>query len=71
MGTRSRTFDLPGSSGPVADKSYAVKMTDKEKKHFEQLIRNAKSLAEIAKLEKDFNEGKLPELGAGGDRMEE
>lgn len=35
-------------------------MTDKEKKRVEALIRNAKSLQEISRLEKDLNEGRIP-----------
>ncbi|KAH0541302.1 U2 snRNP complex subunit [Glutinoglossum americanum] len=75
MGVKSRTFDvggvLPGASGK-ADKQYRVKLTDKEKKNVEQMIRNAKSLQEITRLEKELNEGRIP-AGAivGDDAMEE
>ncbi len=74
MGVKSRTFDIPASSiangtASAGDKSYRVKLTDKEKKRVEALIRSAKSLQEIARLEKELNEGKIP-VG-GGDEMEE
>ncbi|KAK3174484.1 U2 snRNP complex subunit [Lepraria neglecta] len=74
MGIKSRTFDIPSTSlanGTVnsGDKSYRVKLTDKERKRVEALIRSAKSLQEITRLEKELNEGRIP---AGGvDEMEE
>ncbi|KAL8949640.1 MAG: hypothetical protein Q9222_004265 [Ikaeria aurantiellina] len=77
MGIKSRTFDIPGTSaaGPnglqPGDKNYRVKLTDKEKKRVEALIRNAKSLQEITRLEKELNEGRIPAGGGDDDRMEE
>ncbi|KAG7004954.1 hypothetical protein G7Y79_00022g051750 [Physcia stellaris] len=75
MGIKSRTFDIPSVSGIAngvipGDKSYRVKLTEKEKKHVEALIRNAKSLQEITRLEKELNEGRIPG-GGGGDKMDE
>ena len=80
MGIKSRTFDIPsaglanGSTASTGEKAYRVKLTEKEKKRVETLIRNAKSLAEITRLEKELNEGRIP-AGAGrggeGDEMEE
>ncbi len=73
MGIKSKTFDIPGTAaalnGRQGDKAYRVKLTDKEKKRIEEMIRNAKSLQEITRLEKELNEGKIPQ-GAGGDAME-
>ena len=74
MGIKSRTFDIPSAplaNGTVSsgDKSYRVKLTDKEKKRVEALIRSAKSLQEITRLEKELNEGRIP--AGGGDEMEE
>ena len=75
MGVKSRTFDVPSSSfanGSVSsssDKVSRVKLTEKERKRVETLIRNAKSLQEIARLEKELNEGRIP--GGGGDEMED
>ena len=74
MGIKSRTFDVPSSGlangiSSSTDKVSRVKLTDKEKKRVESLIRNAKSLQEIARLEKELNEGRIP--GGGEDEMEE
>lgn len=73
MGVKSRTFDVPSSvngsssvSGGQSDKVYRVKLTEKEKKRVEHLIKNARSLQEIAKLEKELNEGRVPGGGGGG-----
>ena len=76
MGIKSRTFDvggaLPdGASTSRADKQYRVKLTDKEKKRIEEMIRNAKSLAEITRLEKELNEGRIPAGAMEDDAMEE
>ena len=77
MGIKSRTFDIPSSAlanGNVSagNKAYRVKLTDKEKKKVEALIRNAKTLQEITKLEKELNEGKIPGGAlSAGDEMEE
>jgi len=62
MGIKSRTFDVPttNGSGPTSAKNYRVKLTEKERKKVEELIRNAKSLQEIIKLEKELNEGRVP-----------
>ncbi|KKK13331.1 hypothetical protein P175DRAFT_0498478 [Aspergillus ochraceoroseus IBT 24754] len=63
MGVKSRTFDLP-SGGPTdrapADKAVRVKLTEKERKRVEKMIREAKSLQEITRLEKELNEGRIP-----------
>ena len=80
-GIKSRTFDVPdsiggalnghGAAAATSGKQYRVQLTPKEKKRVEEMIRNAKSLAEIARLEKDLNEGRVPGGIAGGDAMEE
>lgn len=73
MGVKSRTFDIPAANGTVAasSKNYRVKLTDKERKKVEELIRNAKSLQDIIRLEKELNEGRVPEGAQGADLMEE
>ncbi|KAK5165519.1 U2 snRNP complex subunit [Saxophila tyrrhenica] len=48
-----------------------VKITDKEKKRFEALVRKAKTLSEVQKLEKAFAEGRLPSGVADEDVMDE
>jgi len=74
MGVKSRTFDVPSTNGAYtsSNKNYRVKLTDKERKKVEELIRNAKSLQDIVRLEKELNEGRVP-AGAqdGDDAMEE
>jgi U2 small nuclear ribonucleoprotein A' len=74
MGVKTRTFDIPSDINGSApgSKVARVKLTDKEKKRVEELIRNAKSLSEITRLEKELNEGRIPG-GAfgGGDEIEE
>jgi len=75
MGIKSRTFDVPttNGSGSTSAKNYRVKLTEKERKKVEELIRNAKSLQDIIRLEKELNEGRVP-AGAqttDGDEMEE
>ena len=75
MGVKSKTFDIPsanGTSSASTSKNYRVKLTDKERKKVEELIRNAKSLQDIIRLERELNEGRVPS-GAQGldDAMEE
>jgi U2 small nuclear ribonucleoprotein A' len=74
MGIKSRTFDVPSANGAATSsgKNYRVKLTDKERKKVEELIRNAKSLQEIIKLEKELNEGRVPAAAQlADDAMEE
>ncbi|PKY03729.1 L domain-like protein [Aspergillus campestris IBT 28561] len=71
MGIKSRTFDVPSSAAPGADttqgdKTVRVKLTDKERRRVERMIREAKSLAEISRLEKELNEGRIPGGPGGG-----
>lgn len=72
IGTKSRTFDASTTAATdraPADKAIRVKLTDAERKRVEDMIRNAKSLQEITRLEKELNEGRIPggALGAGED----
>jgi len=65
---RSRTnlSDFSATNGTAAltgEKQYRVKLTQKEKEKFAELIRNAKTLQEVQRLEKEMNEGRIPELG--------
>ncbi len=74
MGVKSKTFDVPSANGPSATssaKNYRVKLTDKERKKVEELIKNAKSLQDIIRLEKELNEGRVPAAAQGPDEMEE
>lgn len=62
MGIKSRTFDVSSAAAERAptDKSIRVKLTASERKRVEQMIRDAKSLQEITRLEKELNEGRIP-----------
>ena len=61
MGVKSRTFDVPSASTEAnGAKQYRVQLTDKERKRVEVLIKNAKSLQDISRLEKELNEGRVP-----------
>jgi len=70
MGVKSRTFDVPavGVNGSREGKNYRVQLTPEERKRVEAMIKNATSLADIGRLEKELNEGKVPggALGTGG-----
>lgn len=73
LGRKSRTFDVGaattnGRAAPV-EKAMRVKLTETEKKRVEKMIREAKSLQEIARLEKELNDGRIPAGAADGDRM--
>lgn len=50
---------LAGREGGVSTGG-RVKLTAKERKKVETMIRNAKSLQEIEKLERELNEGRVP-----------
>ena len=64
MGIKSRTFDTASATatvnGAAQGKSFRVKLGDKERKAVEKLIREANSLQDIIRLEKDLSEGRLP-----------
>ncbi|KAI9842591.1 MAG: U2 snRNP complex subunit [Sclerophora amabilis] len=79
MGIKSRTFDLPSSitaganeasnTASLGGKQYRVRLTEAEKRSVEDLIRNAKSLQEITRLERELAEGRVPGglLGRSGE----
>lgn len=73
MGIKSRTSNISSnitnlhSSASSTDKALRVKLTNKEKKRIKLMIHNAKSLVEIARLEKELNEGGRLGGGAGAD----
>ncbi len=75
MGIKSRTFDVPSSAANLngtassvgaGGKAYRVKLTEKERKRVEEMIRSAKSLQEITRLERELNEGRIPGGAADG-----
>ena len=65
----------PSLNGAAGKPQQKLKITAQEKKRFEALVRNAGSLAEVQKLEKMFQEGRLPrgvgEEEGGDDAMDE
>ncbi|EAW12967.1 U2 snRNP complex subunit LEA1 [Aspergillus clavatus NRRL 1] len=76
MGIKSRTFEVPSGGAAErapADKAVRVKLTEKERKRVEKMIREARSLQEITRLEKELNEGRIPggALDAGDDSDDE
>ncbi len=73
MGIKSSTtFDISASNGSApGSKLSRLKLTDKEKKKLQDMIKKADSLEEIIRLEKALNEGKLPPGIILDDAMEE
>ena len=72
MGIKSRTFDAGVTNGTTAptEKSMRVKLTESERKRVERMIREAKTMQEITRLEKELNEGRIPAGAADMGRME-
>ena len=72
MGIKSRTFDVSAhrDGGAAPEKSMRVKLTDTEKKRVEKMIREAKTMQEITRLERELNEGRIPAGAADSDRMD-
>lgn len=66
---KSMTYRAPLTNGTSSHKR--VKLNDRERARVEALIRNAKSLPEVAKLEKDISEGRIPPGVMDGDDMDE
>lgn len=54
------TFDAAPSANGTSGGDVRVKLTPKEKKRVEEMIRDAKSMKEIDELEKMLTEGKVP-----------
>jgi len=71
-GVKSRTFDVSGPSvngrAAAGDKAVRTQLTDSEKKRVQEMIKNAKSFAEITRIEKDLAEGRIPAGAADADR---
>jgi len=71
-GSKSKTIDVTGAgaNGKAAGgKVMRTQLTESEKKRVQELIKNARSLAEITKIEKDLAEGRIPAGAADADRM--
>ena len=59
----------PNANG--MSKGARIKITEKERKRFKALVKKAKTLNEVQKLEKAFSEGRLPPGVAEEDVMDE
>ncbi|RPA88046.1 L domain-like protein [Ascobolus immersus RN42] len=71
MGIKTNTFEIDDpSSSSTNDKPYQTKLTEAEKKVLKDKIRNAKSLDEITRLEKELRDGSIVH-SLGADAMEE
>ncbi|KAI5362899.1 Putative U2 small nuclear ribonucleoprotein A' [Septoria linicola] len=72
LATRSSRTGTFGGSAPAANGTgKKVVITEEEKKKFQLLVQRAKTLAEVQKLEKMFNEGRLPTGVMDGEAMDE
>ncbi|KAL2172874.1 hypothetical protein VTG60DRAFT_52 [Thermothelomyces hinnuleus] len=74
MGIKTKTFDVGATNGPApgqGSKLSRLKLTDKERKKLQEMIKKADSLEEIIRLEKALNEGRLPPGVMVEDSMEE
>lgn len=82
MGVRSKVLDggsstlasggLAASTTSLPTRMSRMKLTDKEKKRLQDLIKNATSLDEITRLETMIREGRIPAgVQIAGDEMEE
>jgi U2 small nuclear ribonucleoprotein A' len=74
MGVKSKTFDVGAANaaaGGQGSKISRLKLTDKERKKLQEMIKKADSLEEIIRLEKALNEGRLPPGVMVDDEMEE
>jgi U2 small nuclear ribonucleoprotein A' len=65
---RSNRSGRPGAAATANGTSQGgkFKVTEEEKKRFQILVQKAKTLSEVQRLEKMFNEGRLPP-GLGDD----
>ncbi|KAF3003749.1 hypothetical protein E8E13_009596 [Curvularia kusanoi] len=71
MGIKSKGFSLPATNGNDAAYGKERIYTEDEKKRMRAAIQAAKSLTEMAQLEKAFAEGKIPAyVLEGGEPME-
>ncbi|KAI1746930.1 L domain-like protein [Xylaria castorea] len=77
MNVKSKTFDTSssldsgGGAAGLSMRMSRIKLTDKEKKRLQDMIKRATSLDEITKLESMLREGRLPAGVHVNDEMEE
>lgn len=70
-GVKSRRFEAGKVNGQVGagGKTFRAVLSESEKKRVQELLQNAKSMAEIDRIEKDLAEGRIPHGVADADRM--
>ena len=74
-GVKSRAVDsgIATTNGKVSQggggKGFRAVLSEMEKKRVQELLQNAKSMAEIDRIEKDLAEGRVPRGAADADRM--
>lgn len=73
-GVKSKAIDTGAiTNGKLAagsgGKAFRAVLSDSEKKRVQQMLQNAKSMAEIDRIEKDLAEGRVPRGAADADRM--
>ncbi|KAI1373867.1 L domain-like protein [Hypoxylon crocopeplum] len=77
MGVKSKTFDSAngaaagGAGGGLSTRMSRMKLTDKEKRRLQDMIKRATSLDEITRLETMLREGRMPPGVHMDDEMEE
>ncbi|KAI1422261.1 leucine-rich repeat-domain-containing protein [Xylaria sp. FL1777] len=77
MNVKSKTFGVPssledgGGAAGLSMRMSRIKLTDKEKKRLQDMIKRATSLDEITRLETMLREGRLPAGVHLNDEMEE
>jgi len=70
-GVKSNTFEVGTAGGAAAkDKGIRTKLSESEKKKVAEMLKNAKTIQEISRIEKDLAEGRVPRGAADADRME-
>lgn len=67
MGVKSKVFDAGAGLQNGEKRGVRVKLTEAERKKVEKLIREAKSLQDIIRLERELNEGRVPAEAQGDD----
>ncbi|EWC47971.1 U2 small nuclear ribonucleoprotein A' [Drechslerella stenobrocha 248] len=70
LGVKSRHFDV-SSVDPRGEKNFKTTYTQNEKTRIQDMIRNAKSLEEVARLEKQLREGTLIMASAEDEEMKD
>jgi U2 small nuclear ribonucleoprotein A' len=69
-GVKSKAFDSSSTlNGKAASKGMRTQLSATEKQRVQEMIKNARSIADITRIEKDLAEGRIPAGAADADRM--